>query len=152
MFTAMFNRMEYFILFGYQVVLLGVAIVVNIVQAGKSDCSIKYGFMGSTLCLSIIFIVNAVIVMWANLYFGLKYINFGSNILWCFLWVQSWECSCTLIGIIGVIHGLLSVVGVVVFLVLNLLKKNNTTAKCYKYLYTISIILLIFCYIICWIA
>lgn len=152
MFTSNFNRMEYYILFGYQLILLGFTLISNIVQTLKDDCSLKNHYMGSTLLLSIVFVLNALIVMWANLYFGLKYINFGSNILWTFLWLQAWSCSNILIGFIGIIHGVLAVLGLIIFLVLNIMKKNNKTAKCYKYLYTASIILLIFSYIVCWIA
>ena len=52
------------------------------------------------------------------------------------------------IGMIGFIHGILAIVGVMSFIVLSLMKKNSKTAQYWRNIYIVSIILMIFCYIL----
>jgi hypothetical protein len=86
--------------------------------------------------------------MWSNLYFGLKFAHFAGQILWTFMWLQTRNCNNVILATIGIIHGFLSIIGFVVFLIINILKKNSTTAKCWRQLYIISIALMIICYIL----
>lgn len=153
MFTKNFNKMEYYILYGYQLILLAFTLIVGIVQTAKwDDCSMKGAYLGTLLALSVVFVAAALVVMWANLYFGLKFMNFGCNLVWTFLWIQGAYCANFLVAMIGIIHGILSLTGLVIFLLLSLLRKNTKTAKCYHYLYLCSLICLLFCYILCWLA
>lgn len=88
--------------------------------------------------------------MWANLYFGLKYAHLGSNIVWTFMFFgESNGCGQVLIAIIASIHGVISVIGLITFVVLKILRKTTCTAKCWKYIISISIICMLFCYLLC---
>lgn len=104
--------------------------------------------MGAALFLCIIFIVSALIIMVANMYFGLKFAHFGCNILWTFLWIQSSSCHNIFVVAIGLIHGILSIFGLLCFVVMNLMRKSRQTARFWKQIYAVSILLMVLCYII----
>lgn len=108
--------------------------------------------MGGCFCLLLIFVVLALLVMYCNLYFGLKFVHFGGGIFWTFLWLQALSCGNVLLAFIGIIHGVLSVFGFVVFVIMNMIKKNSMTAKCWRQLYILSIVVLLLCYILSFIA
>ena len=100
--------------------------------------------------LSLVFLVSSVIVMWANIYFGLKYAHLGSNIVWTFMWFTAKSsCGQVIISIIASIHGILSITGLVSFIVMNMLKKTTCTAKGWKYLMIASIAAMLICYLLC---
>jgi hypothetical protein len=102
--------------------------------------------------LTIVFIASSFFVMYSNLYFALKFINMGSNILWTAFWMQSSFCNNIFMTTIGFIHGLLSAVGLVGFVIMNLLRKSTVTAKSWKQIYIVSIVLMFFCYVISFIG
>lgn len=141
--------MEYYILFGFHIIVTGLCVIVAITHvANVNDCEMKHLFMGAALFLCIIFIVSALIIMVSNMYFGLKFAHFGCNIMWTFLWIQCMGCYNIFVTVIGVIHGILSIFGLLCFIVMNLMRKSRQTAKFWKQIYAISIVLMIFCYII----
>lgn len=128
------------------------AIVCLIQSLTENDCQLKNPFLGTCLALSLVFVVSAFFVMYCNLYFALKFANLGCNIAWTVFWIQFFYCHNIFIASIGVIHGFLSVAGLICFIVMNLLRKNTTTAKFWKQIYIISIMLMIFCYALSFIA
>lgn len=147
-FTKDFNRMEYYILFAFHLIVTGLCVIVAVVHvANDTDCKIKHLFMGAALFLCIIFIVSALIIMVANMYFGLKFAHFGCNIMWTFLWIQSSSCNNFFVLAIGVIHGILSIFGLLCFIVMNLMRKSRQTARFWKQIYAVSIFLMILCYL-----
>ena len=100
------------------------------------------------MCLSLIFMVSSFIIMWTNLYFGLKYAHLGSNIIWTFMYFGAKaSCGQILIILIACIHGFISIIGFITFVFLKILKKTSFTAKCWKYIIIMSIILMFFCYL-----
>lgn len=68
------------------------------------------------------------------------------------MWLLSKKDGNIWIGMIGIIHGVLLIIGVFTFGVLNILKKSSKTAKIWKQLYAISIIFMIFCYIVSFVS
>lgn len=151
--SSKFDRLMYYVLFSAHLILTVFSVIVAITQAsGDNDCSLKAIFIAAALVLRIDFLVSAIIVMWCNLYFGLKFAHFACNIVWTFLWLQSLRCNNVFVAIIGVTHGFLSVTGLVCFVVLNFMRKNKFTALCWRQLYAISIFLMIFCYIVSFIG
>lgn len=147
--TAKFNRMEFFIMYGFHIIFTGFAFIVSLIQSfSGNDCMMKTPFLGTTVSLSIVFIVSAFFVMWRNLYFVLKFAHLGCNIVWTIFWLQFVQCGHAIASVIGVIHAILSLVGLISFIILSIMKKTTTTAKCWRQLYIISIILMIVCYAI----
>lgn len=141
--------MEYYILFAFHLIVTGLCVIVAIAHVtNDTDCQIKQLFMGAALFLSIIFIVSALIIMVSNMYFGLKFAHFGCNIMWTFLWIQSLNCYNIFVTAIGLIHGILSVFGLLCFIVMNLMRKSRQTARFWKQIYAVSILFMILCYLI----
>ena len=135
-------------MFGFHFLLCGITLILSLVQlTGSGDCQIKNQFLGTSLAISIVFIVSAFFVMWINLYFGLKFAHLGCNIIWTFLWIQCSYCGYIIIAVIGIIHGVLSITGLISFVITNFMRKTSTTAKCWKAIYVISVVFMIFCYV-----
>ncbi len=140
-------------MFIFHLIFLGFTLIVSIIQSfGGNDCNIKNPFLGTCLALTLVFIVSAFFVMYNNLYFALKFINLGSNIVWTAFWLQSSFCNNIFVTTIGFIHGLLSIVGLVGFIIMNLLRKNTVTAKSWKQIYIVSIVLMLFCFVVSFIG
>lgn len=88
--------------------------------------------------------------MWTNLYFGLKYAHLGCNLVWTFLYfTEHQKCGQFLILLIACIHGILSIIGMIMFLILKFLRKTSVTAKGWKVLMGSSIVLMLVCYLLC---
>ena len=109
-------------------------------------------FLGASLAINVIFITSAFFVMWANLYLGLKFAHFGSNIIWTFMWLEATHCHHFVIGFVGFTHGFFSLIGIVSFLIMNFMGKTQLTSKYWKYLYAISLFAMILCYLLVLIA
>jgi hypothetical protein len=131
----------------------GFAVIVALVQSfAGGDCDIKNSFLGTCFALTVVFAISAIIVMYFNLYFSLKFANLGCNIVWTAFWIQSSYCGSIFIAAIGFIHGVLSALGLLSFIVMSVLRKSTTTAKFWKQIYVVSIALMVFCFVIALIA
>ncbi len=86
--------------------------------------------------------------MWSNLYFSLKYAHFGSNLTWFLIWVFGGSCESSLVMLIALIHGILSIAGLFLFLFNRFMKKTAFTAQVWKAFTFISLVAMIFCYVI----
>ena len=86
--------------------------------------------------------------MWSNLYFSLKYAHFGSNIVWFCMWFTAGTCDSALVTLVALIHGILSVSGLLLFLINRFLKKTLFTAKVWRAFTFISLVAMVFCYAI----
>lgn len=152
LFTQAFNRMEYYIMFIFHVFFAGFTLIVCLVEAAMSnDCPAKSSFLGASLALTLIFVINAFLVMWCNLYFALKFANLGCNLVWTFFWLQN-SCSNAFVSMIGAIHGFLSIVGLLIFVIFNFIGKKTSTARFWKQIFFLSIVLMIFCYVLAFLA
>ena len=95
-------------------------------------------------------LASTVIIMWANLYFALKYAHLGSNVVWTFMWMIGGNfCAHGLIAMIACIHGILSISGLVIFIGLKFFRKTSFTEKVWKYLMILSIGAMLFCFLMC---
>ena len=114
------------------------------------DCSFTHEYIGTVLFLNLNLLASTVIIMWANLYFALKYAHLGSNVVWTFMWIIGGSfCAHGLIALIASIHGLLSISGLVIFIVMIFLRKTSFTEKIWKYLMIFSIGAMLFCFLMC---
>lgn len=149
--TKHFSRLEYYVFFIFHVLITGLTIVLafSFSKSNGSSCSIRNTFLGTILCLNLGLICSIFFVMMFNLYFVLKYAHFGCNIVWAFLWAAGInECQHFGVSLVGFLHGFLSVMGLVSFLVMNLMKKTSVTSKGWKQFYVISIIIMVFSYLL----
>lgn len=135
-------------MFGFHFIVGGFTFVFCIIQSFVvNDCIIKNPYLGTVMSINIIFIVSAFFIMWCNLYFALKFAHLGSNIVWTIFWIQCSFCNHILITMIGIIHLILSILGLISFVIMNFMRKTSRTAKLWKQLYVISILLMIVCYV-----
>ena len=140
-------------MFIFHVFFAGFTLIVCLIQAtSNNDCLIKNPFLGTCLALCLVFVVSAVFVMWCHMYFGLKFANLGCNIVWSIFWIKSSYCGNAFVAIIGAIHCILSVVGLISFVILNFAGKNTKTAKFWKQIFFISVALMLFCYVLSFLA
>lgn len=152
--TKNFSRLEYYVFFGFHIIICGLSMILGLVLSKgiEQECSVGFTFVGTVLCINFVLLISAFIIMMFNLYFVLKYAHFGCNVVWTYMWLAGNECNHLIVSVIGIIHGLLAVAGLVSFVVMNLMKKTTLTSKCWKQFYVISIFMMIFCYILIWIA
>ena len=125
-FTRRFSRLEYYVFYCYHILLAGLAIVgaIYIDTENEVKCMSQNVFFGASLAINLIFIISAFFVMWANLYLGLKFAHFGSNIIWTFMWLEGTHCHHFVIGFIGFAHAFLSIIGIVSFFIMNFIGKT----------------------------
>ena len=84
-----------------------------------------------------------------DIYSVLKFAHLGSNAVWTFLWFNAKNsCGQVIIFTIASIHGILSLIGFVVFIVLRIFGKTENTNQ-WKYIIIVSIFSMLFCYLIC---
>lgn len=134
-------------MFGFHFVVGGFTFIFCIVQLFTVyDCIIINSFLGTVIAITLVFISSAFFVMWCNLYFALKFAHLGCNIVWAVFWIQCSFCNHIILFLIGIIHLLLSITGIISFIIMNFMKKTSRTAKLWKQLYVISILLMIVCY------
>lgn len=86
--------------------------------------------------------------MWSNLYFSLKFLNLGCNIIWSFMWFIENSESNAIPSLIAVVHGLISILNFCSLNAMNFMRKNETTAYCWRYIYIFSILMMAICYIL----
>ena len=149
--TSRFSRLEYYVFFGFHLLITAIATVLGVLYSGNPSnniCPLGRDFIGASLFLNLVFICSAFLIMMFNLYFVLKFAHFGSNIVWTFMWAQASNCHHFLVTLVGVVHGLLSVLALISFLVMNLMGKTTLTSKCWKQFYGISIAMMIVCYLV----
>jgi hypothetical protein len=96
----------------------------------------------------LLFQVNCFVCMYANLLFALKFINFGSNIAWTFMWILNWNCDSKMVGLIGFIHGMLSLMNLFLLLGTKIVGKNSCSAKLWRTFTFVSIVILLICYLL----
>ena len=148
-FTDHFSRLEYYVFYIFHVVLAGLSLFSTIfLQPKETSCLIKDTFMGTALFINLIFVASGFVVMFCNLYIGLKYAHLGSNIVWSFMWLEGSQCHHFLITFVGFTHALISLLGLISFVLMSLLRKTEATAKCWRKFYGISLLAMLFCYLL----
>jgi hypothetical protein len=86
--------------------------------------------------------------MATTLYFSLKYAHFGSNLVWFLIWVVGGSCESPLVMLVALIHGMLSLTGMILFGINKILKKTSLTAKIWRAFTFVSLIAMVFCYVV----
>jgi len=97
---------------------------------------------------AVISFVSTLIVMITTLYFSLKYAHFGSNLVWFIIWIVGGLCESPLVMLVALIHGMLSFTGIILFVINKFLKKTSLTAKIWRAFTFVSLIAMVFCYVI----
>jgi hypothetical protein len=83
-----------------------------------------------------------------NLYDGLKFVHFGTNLFWTIFWAISKERWYIGINAIAFYHLFGTIVSIISLAVIKILRKTSFTSNCWKIIVITNIPGLIFCYII----
>jgi NADH:ubiquinone oxidoreductase subunit K len=153
--TLYFARTEFLVLLTFHLLLAAASAAVAVAHflATAYDCDLRAAFLGACLVLTALFVAAAFLVMYVNLLFALKFANFGCNFAWAAFWLlSSQQCGSFFVAVIGFVHLLLSVVGLIAFAVTNALRKNIVTANFWKYGFVVSIVAMALCFVVSLIA
>lgn len=86
--------------------------------------------------------------MISNLFIVLKYLHFGSNIVWCFIWIATFDCHRVDFAIVSVIHMVLSFVNLVALFLYRWYGKSKGIVQFWKTSCVCSIFLMLLCYLV----
>jgi hypothetical protein len=86
--------------------------------------------------------------MISNLFIVLKFLHFGSNLVWLAVWASTLYCPRLDLTLIAIIHTLLSIANAVTLGLYRWLGKTHSIVKFWKTLCATSLILMIFCYLV----
>lgn len=86
--------------------------------------------------------------MIANLFIVLKYLHFGSNVIWLFLWTTTLDCMRIDIDLIALIHAGLAIFNAFILVFYKICGKTSNIVNFWKGSCAFSIILMLFCYIV----
>ena len=126
-----------------------VTIIIIFEQISQTNQCILDQYLLSMLALGVIFHFNALILMWTNLYLGIKFAHFGSNIVWPLMWFMEINtCGSKFLSFIAIVHAVFSVIGFLTFVVLHLMSKSSFTASCWRKITIISIVMMVICYLV----
>jgi hypothetical protein len=141
------------VFYGFHILLTLFSTVTIVSQLNHLEqCPQSEQFFGAVFLLNLIFILSTVVVMWINVYSGLKFAHLGANILWVFMWVAIQGCSGFIVSIIGILHLAFSLAGFLLFVVLKFLKKTSLATKVWKGVFVGSIVAMASCFLLALIA
>lgn len=115
---------------------------------GSDGCDISNSLYSSVAVSAIILQINVLVTMISNLFIVLKYLHFGSNLVWLFIWIDSIECLRIELAMIAVIHTLLSMINVISLFVYKWFGKISSIVRCWKTSCAISLFMMLFCYLL----
>lgn len=143
-----FKCLEYYVFYGYHVILAIVSCVGAMTSRSNNYCSFETQFIVAIFASAFILLLSSVIIMASTLYFSLKYAHFGSNIVWFLMWLFGETCVSIPVTLVAVIHGLLSFTGFLLFIINKFQRKTSFSAKLWKVFTCVSVTLMIVCYLI----
>jgi len=111
----------------------------------SSGCGVLEALMVSLVASSILFQINALIAMNGHLFFILKYLHFGSNLVWTIIWLTAINCQSIIIALIALIHGIFSVINMGGLIAIKCMGKTSGVVKFWKLLTLISIFMMVLC-------
>jgi hypothetical protein len=113
-----------------------------------SGCDVSKSFYMAIASSAIVLQVSVLVTMVSNLFIVLKFLHFGSNIVWFFIWTTTLECSRIDTALIVIVHSILSIANVVTLILYRWFGKTLAIVKFWKTLCVSSIFLMIFCYLV----
>ena len=97
---------------------------------------------------AIILQINILVTMIANLFIVLKYLHFGSNLMWLFLWTATLDCMRIDVDLVAIIHAVLAVINVVTLFIYKIGGKTSGIVSFWKGICVISIVAMAFCFLV----
>ena len=143
-----FKKIEYYIFYSYHIVISAICLLAGLTSAYNSHCYISRPFYLAIAANAIIFQVNAAIAMTGNLFIVLKLLHFGSNLIWTLLWSRTLYCFRVDIALVGLSHGLLSLLNAAALLFYRWQGKTAVAVKWWQSLCIVSAFVMAFCYMI----
>lgn len=114
----------------------------------SSGCGVSEALLSSIVTSSVLFQFNTLVTMIGHLYMILKYLHCGSNLAWTIIWFTGLECDNVAVALIAIIHGLLSIINMLSLIGIKIYGKTSGVVRFWKKLTFISLIFMIFCYLI----
>lgn len=84
----------------------------------------------------------------AHLYTVLRFVHFGANLFWTFLWILPSEHYYIGIDLISIYHLIATVIGICTIAFVSFIGKNGYSSNCWRLILIMNIFGLIFCYIV----
>ncbi len=113
-----------------------------------SGCYESKSFTTAIIVSAAILQISILVTMISNLFIVLKFLHFGSNLMWLAVWASTLDCLRVDITIIAVIHTLLSLGNAIALIMYKLFGKTKAIVKFWNTLCIGSLFLMIFCYLI----
>lgn len=147
--SGSFKKIEYYVFYIYHLILSFICIFGGI-NSTRSDtgCQVSHPAYLALSLSALIFQLSVLVTMVSNLFIVLKFLHFGSNILWFFLWLTSTKCDRVDFAIVGLVHAVLSVLNAATLLLYRWYGKTKGIVQFWKTLCVCSIFLMVLCYLI----
>ena len=150
-FTKKFNRVMFYVYYIYHWIISLICMVLGIVHFFKfHSCTLTEQVNSTIFAVTVIMQVHILVAMLGDLFLVLKYLHFGCNLVWTFLWylLALGKCSQVYVEIVGVIHVLLGLVNFFTFFSGYVFGSNSFLAKRWKLLTLVSIFMMMLCYLV----
>lgn len=118
------------------------------VSVDTSGCYESKSFSTAIIVSAAILQISILVTMVSNLFIVLKFLHFGSNLLWLAVWASTLECLRIDITIIALIHTLLSLGNAITLSLYRWFGKTQNIVKFWNTLCIGSLFLMIFCYLV----
>lgn len=145
--STTFRKLEFYIVIGFHVLIALVQSFGGIAPLLKSECGIGSCLFFAVVGSNIILLVNTAIVMWGPLYLMLKYLHFGSNLTWVFIWFEGVQCLRSYEVFIVLVHVAMSVANGVTLLAYRFYGRETGIVRCWRALNIICTILMLLCWL-----
>lgn len=144
-----FKKVEYYIFYFYHLIISFITIF-GAINSGEAitGCYVSKSFSAAIISSAAILQISILIAMISNLFIVLKYLHFGSNIMWLVVWLTTLECLRIDVTLIAFIHALLSLGNAIALFLYRWVGKTQFIVKLWKTLCIGSLFLMIFCYLI----
>lgn len=148
-FSREFKRIEYYVFYIFHLIISFISIFGALSYiGGQAICQDSTPIYISVLASAILLQVSILVTMISNLFIVLKFLHFGSNIVWLFIWVGGIECARFDSDMVVTIHSLLSLVNIITLFLYRIYGKTLGIVRFWKTLCVASLFLMLFCYLV----
>ena len=141
----------FYVYYIYHWIISLICMVLGIVHFFRlNSCTLTEQVNSTIFAVTVIMQVDILVAMLGDLFLVLKYLHFGCDLVWTFLWylLALGKCSQVFVEIVGVIHVLLGLVNFFTFFSGSVFGSNSFLAKRWKLLTLVSIFMMMLCYLV----
>lgn len=149
-FSRDFKKGFYYVFFVFHWIISLICLAGGISKLADRMCSFASTVISGVLAASVIFQFNAIIGMIGKTDFVLKYLHFGSNMVWLIFWYTTPSATFAHVGVsvVGFVHCGLSIVNFMFLVFAGILGKGYNSIIFWRVMTAFSIVMMIVCYLV----